>query len=110
VRCLERPVLVCVTPIARLTGPMVAAMLSTMGAPRAASTMSTLHEMWEAQQRERVFAEGERKTLLRLLAKKFGELRGQDVRRVEAAIDATLEMFLERVLGAHTLDAVLGSD
>jgi hypothetical protein len=98
----------------KLTGPVLAAMLSAQGAPRAASTMSTLKEMWEAQQRERVFAEGkregERETLLKLLTRKFGELSEGDLRRVDQADDAALEAFLERVLTADSIAAVLGPE
>jgi hypothetical protein len=102
----------------KLTGPVLAAMLSAQGAPRAASTMSTLKEMWEAQQRERVFAEGkregeregERKTLLKLLTRKFGELSDGDLRRIDQADDAALDAFLERVLTADSIAAVLGPE
>ena len=106
----------------KLTGPVLAAMLSAQGAPRAASTMSTLKEMWEAQQREqweaqqreRVFAEGKREgareTLLKLLTRKFGELSEGDLRRIDQANDAALEVLLERVLTADSIAAVLGPE
>ena len=120
--------LVYLTLTTKLTGPVLAAMLSTQGAPRAASTMSTLHEMWEAQireqweaqQRERVFAEGKRegeregeregkrKTLVKLLTLKFGDLGEPDLRRIEQADGAGLETYLERVLTADSIAAVLG--
>jgi hypothetical protein len=101
----------------KLTGPVLAAMLSAQGAPRAASTMSTLKEMWEAQQRERVFAEGkregeregERRALVKQLTLRFGELGEEDLRRIEQADDATLDAFLERVLSADSLAAVFGA-
>jgi hypothetical protein len=110
--------LVYLTLTTKLTGPMLAAMLSAQGAPRAASTMSTLHEMWEAQQRERVFAEGKRegtrKTLIETLVKqltlKFGEPSDQDVEQIERADEAMLEMFLQRVLTADSIAAVLGPE
>jgi hypothetical protein len=98
----------------KLTGPVLAAMLSAQGAPRAASTMSTLKEMWDAQQRERVFAEGERegerKMLLKLLTRKFGALSEGDLRRIDQADDAALEAFLERALTADSIAAVLGPE
>ena len=98
----------------RLTAPPLAAMLSAHGARHAASTMSTLKEMWEAQQREFVFAEGkregERETLLELLTRKFGELGEDDLRRIEHADDGALAAFLERVLTADSLAAVMGSE
>ena len=84
--------------------------------------MSTLKEMWEAQQREqweaqqreRVFAEGKREgareTLLKLLTRKFGELSEGDLRRIDQANDAALEVLLERVLTADSIAAVLGPE
>ena len=84
--------------------------------------MSTSKEMWEAQQRERVFAEGKRegelegeregkrKTLIKLLTLKFGDLAGPDIRRIEDAEAVVLEAYLERVLTADSITAVLGPE
>jgi predicted transposase YdaD len=118
--------LVYLTLTTKLTGPVVAAMLSKQGAQQAASTMSTLHEMWEAQQRERVFAEGKRegeregkregeregkqKTLVKQLTLKFGDLSEPDLLRIAQADAAVLETYLERVLTADSIAAVLGPE
>jgi hypothetical protein len=84
--------------------------------------MSTLKEMWEAQQREqweaqqreRVFAEGERegerRALVKQLTLKFGDLGGPDLERIEQAGAAVLDAYLERVLTADSLAAVLGPE
>ncbi len=50
--------------------------------------------------------EGERKLLLRLLRARFGELPAAATTRVEAAEEADLERWGERVLAADTLAAV----
>jgi hypothetical protein len=112
--------------VTQLTGSVLAAMLLAHGAPKAASTMSTLHEMWEAQvreqweaqQRERVFAEGKRegesegkrKTLVKQLTLKFGSISKPDLQRIEQADAAVLETYLERVLTADSMAAVLGPE
>ena len=65
-----------------------------------------------------VFAEGkregereeERKTRLKLLTRKFGALSESDLRRIDEADDAALDAFLERVLTADSIAAVLGSE
>jgi hypothetical protein len=53
---------------------------------------------------EQLRAEGEAKTLLRLLALKFGPLPVEVVDRIQAGDSAELETWTERVLTATTLD------
>jgi hypothetical protein len=108
--------------VTQLTGSVLAAMLLAHGAPKAASTMSTLHEMWEAQvreqweaqQRERVFAEGEReakrKVLAEQLAEKFGELGSEELERIEQADDPTLNACLKRIVRADSIAAVFSPE
>jgi hypothetical protein len=52
--------------------------------------------------------EGERKLLLRQLRARFGELPATAVARIEAASEAELGQWAERLLGAQTLAEVLG--
>lgn len=52
--------------------------------------------------------EARRQTLIKQLRLKFGELPAEDVARVEAADEETLERYLERVLTADSIAAVLG--
>ncbi len=54
-------------------------------------------------------AEGMRRTLRKQLELKFGRVDDATVSRIDAADEATLDGFLERVLTADSLDAVLGS-
>ncbi|WP_148306754.1 DUF4351 domain-containing protein [Nocardia nova] len=53
---------------------------------------------------EQLRAEGQVRTLLRLLSLKFGSLPDDIVRRVQAANPAELEARTERILTATTLD------
>ena len=112
--------------VTELTGSVLAAMLEAYGAPRAASTMSTLHEMWEAhmrerweaeqrerwdaQQRERVSAEAKREVLTELLVEKFGELGPHDLERIGQADGAMLVVYLKRIVREDSIAAVLAPE
>jgi hypothetical protein len=61
--------------------------------------MPTLAEQW--------VQEGEAKALLRQIEIKFGPLNEDIRQRVEQADPKTVEAWLERILSADTLDAVL---
>ena len=61
-----------------------------------------------AAARDEGLREGERKLLLRLLRARFGELPATVTARVEAAEEADLERWGERVLAADSLAAVFG--
>jgi hypothetical protein len=58
--------------------------------------------------RDEGLKEGGRNLLLRQLRARFGELPAAVVARIDAADVAELERWGERVLGARTLDEVLG--
>lgn len=53
--------------------------------------------------------EGQRETLLKLLALKFGELDADARERVQGADTVSLELWLERILVAPRIDAVFES-
>jgi len=51
--------------------------------------------------------QGESRVLLRLLARRFGQLPKETVQRIEGADADTLLAWSERILTANTLDEVL---
>jgi predicted transposase YdaD len=51
---------------------------------------------------------GEARVLLKLMRLKFGAVPDEVVARVEAASEAEIEQWAERILTAETLEAVLG--
>ena len=52
--------------------------------------------------------EGQRQALEKLLRLKFGELGPEDLERIESADEATLDLYISRVLTADSVAAVLG--
>jgi hypothetical protein len=62
-----------------------------------------------AEERGEGRAEGKQQTLLRLLAVKFGELPSEVHARAAGASESELDLWLERLLFADTLEAVFGS-
>ncbi|WP_441285719.1 DUF4351 domain-containing protein [Sorangium sp. KYC3313] len=66
-------------------------------------------EDYQQKLRNEGLKEGGRNLLLRQLRARFGELPAAVVARVDAADVAELERWGERVLGARTLDEVLGA-
>lgn len=79
--------------------------------PEAKDTMMTLAEQFEARGRAegiaRGKAEGERNVLLRLLAIKLGEVPETARQRIDAADEAELIRWAERVLSAGSVEDVL---
>jgi hypothetical protein len=63
-----------------------------------------------AEERIEGRAEGKQQTLLRLLALKFGDLPSAVQARAAAASESELDLWLERLLFAETLEAVFGSN
>lgn len=70
--------------------------------------MTTTAEKLRDEGRVEGRLEGERAVLLRLLAKRFGDLPDAVLARVDAATVDQLELWAERVLVAHSLAEVLG--
>jgi predicted transposase YdaD len=74
--------------------------------------MTTIAEQWtaegEARGRAEGKAEGKADTLRKLLTLRFGELGEATQLRIAGASEAELDRWVERVLTADTLDAVLG--
>ncbi|WP_437739153.1 DUF4351 domain-containing protein [Sorangium sp. So ce1504] len=66
-------------------------------------------EDYQQKLRDEGLKEGGRNLLLRQLRARFGELPAAVVARIDAADVAELERWGERVLGARTLDEVLGA-
>ena len=83
--------------------------------PEVKEALMTLAEKWmaegeargEAKGEARGEARGEAKALRKLLMLKFGELPQTTLARIEAATPGELDRWLERVLTAATLEAVL---
>ena len=67
----------------------------------------TLAEKWKAEGEAKGRAEGKAETLRKLLTLKFGVLTEPIARRIAGASEAELDCWIERVLIADTLDAVL---
>jgi len=90
---------------------MDAAQLAAKDAP-----MTTIAEKWQAEGEARGRVEGEARgraqgkadTLRKLLALRFGELNGTTELCIASASEAELDRWVERVLTADTLDAVVG--
>lgn len=82
-------------------------------APQEDEMNADIRAWWEEYQRneqrlrDQAHSDGERKMLLRLLRARFGELPAAALARVEAAGDADLERWGDRVLHAQTLAEVL---
>jgi predicted transposase YdaD len=66
-----------------------------------------LRQEGREQGREQGRTAGKRETLRKQLSLKFGQLDTATWDRIEAADEAALERFTERVLSASTLDEVL---
>jgi predicted transposase/invertase (TIGR01784 family) len=75
--------------------------------------MTTLAEKWtaegKAEGRAEGKAEGKAETLRKLLTLRFGELTEATELRLAGASEAELDCWVERVLTAETLDAVVGA-
>ena len=100
--------------IALVADDSVAAILSRAlesAEPEIKDTLMTLAEKWkaegEARGRAEGKAEGKAELLRKLLALKFGELTETADQRIASASEAELDRYVERVLTADTLDAVL---
>jgi uncharacterized protein YnzC (UPF0291/DUF896 family) len=77
-------------------------------APQAEQTVMTIAEELRQQGLQQGLRRGQQQVLLKLLRLKFGDVRDEDVARIEQADDASLERSLERVLTADSVAAVLG--
>ena len=84
--------------------------------PEVKDALMTLAEKWkaegeakgEAKGRAEGKAEGKAETLRKLLTLRFGDLTEATARRIASASEADLDRWVERVLTADTLDAVIG--
>jgi predicted transposase/invertase (TIGR01784 family) len=70
--------------------------------------MTTLAERWTAEGEARGRAEGKAETLRKLLTLRFGELSETTELRISSASESELDRWVERVLTADTLAAVVG--
>ncbi len=70
--------------------------------------MSTLAEKWIEEGEKKGRTEGYRALVRRQIELKFGILDGWSVTRIDAADDAALERYSERVHTATSVDGVLG--
>ncbi|MBL4686956.1 MAG: hypothetical protein JKY37_20340, partial [Nannocystaceae bacterium] len=77
-------------------------------APQAEQVVMNSVERLREEGRQEGRQEGRRATLLKLLRVKFGQVVETDVARVNGADDEVLEQYLERVLTADSVAAVLG--
>jgi len=77
-------------------------------APRAKQVVMNSVERLREEGRQEGRQEGRRAMLLELLRMKFGQVADADVSRVNLADDQALERYLERVLTADSIAAVLG--
>jgi predicted transposase/invertase (TIGR01784 family) len=79
--------------------------------PEVKEALMTLAEKWKAEGEAKGIAKGEAKgrmeTLRKQLTLKFGELPESAARRLASASEAELDRWVELVLAADTLDAVL---
>ncbi len=74
-------------------------------------TMNSLEKLLEKGRKQGVVigrAQANRETLLKQLRAKFGGLTGEDAAKIAHADAATLEEYLERILTADSVAAVLG--
>ncbi len=68
--------------------------------------MSIAAEQWKAEGKAEVKAEGRRETLLRLIDRRFGAASAEARSRVESADLATLDLWLDLILDAKTVDDI----
>jgi flagellar biosynthesis/type III secretory pathway protein FliH len=76
--------------------------------PERNDIVSTLAEKWLEQGEKKGRNEGRRETVRRLVELKFGVLDASAVAQLEAADDAALSRYIERVLTATSVGEVLG--
>jgi hypothetical protein len=70
--------------------------------------MTTLAEKWTAEGEARGRMQGKADMLRKLLALRFGELSKATEARIVAANEVDLDVWVERVMTAETLESVLG--
>lgn len=70
--------------------------------------LQEVYRQWERGVQEKARREGQRQTLLKQLAVRFGALSDAAVARIQAATAAQLDRWTERVLTAGKLEEVLG--
>ncbi|HKY35150.1 MAG TPA: Rpn family recombination-promoting nuclease/putative transposase [Polyangiaceae bacterium] len=75
--------------------------------PEVKDALMTIAEKWEAKGRAEGKAEGKAEALRKQLTQKFGALPEATTRRIASASEVELDRWLERVLTADTLDAVI---
>jgi hypothetical protein len=83
--------------------------VSEEGKEEMASVAEQLREEGRQEGERRGVAKGLRKALLRQLTARFGVLPEKSLARIEAAGLVELELWIERVLSAPTVDDVLDS-
>ena len=84
--------------------------LSAAGADEMEDVVTTIAETLEARGRADGVAEGEAKSLIRLLERRFGTLTQATRDRISGADLDHLDRWIDRVLDAHSLDAVFGDE
>jgi predicted transposase/invertase (TIGR01784 family) len=77
--------------------------------PEAEEAAMTIAEELRQEGMEKGRQEGRVGVLEKLLTLKFGELSAEYAARIQSATDAQLELYIERILGARTIDAVFAS-
>jgi hypothetical protein len=70
--------------------------------------MMTLAEKWKAEGHAKGKVEGKAETLRKLLTLKFGKPPQAAAHRIANGSEVDLDRWLERVLSADSLDAVVG--
>jgi hypothetical protein len=76
--------------------------------PERTDIVSTLAEQWIEEGEKKGLKKGRKETVRRLVELKFGPLDAAAIARLEAADEAALSGFIERVLTATSVGEVLG--